>query len=127
MRNGAFGSPANMPDSLREREIQFKFESPLHEAVEAQKGAKWLEAKNLLADAIALDPSTAMDVDARKALRDTLIAVGVPAPWLRNKNEADKIIKRMNEKAEAQRKLDSLEQGSNIAANVSKAGQDATL
>ncbi|HET8728363.1 MAG TPA: portal protein, partial [Alphaproteobacteria bacterium] len=49
-RNGAFGSPYDMPRSLRGAEIQFRFESPLHDLIEQAKGQKWLEAKAIVAD-----------------------------------------------------------------------------
>jgi hypothetical protein len=38
-------------------DIQFRFESPLHDAIESEKSHKLLESKALLADAIALDPT----------------------------------------------------------------------
>src|SRR3546814_18833637 len=76
LRNGAFGSPMDMPRSLRGAETQFRFESPLHDALESEKGQKFLETKQLLAEAAPLDPLSVRMVDARKALRSEERSVG---------------------------------------------------
>jgi hypothetical protein len=42
-----------MPKALSGAEIHFMFKSPLHDAIEAQLGQKFLEGKALVADAAA--------------------------------------------------------------------------
>ena len=74
-RNGAFGSPMDLPKSLSGMETQFQFQSPLHDAIEAQKGHKFLEVKQLLEAAIAMDQKAAFTVDAVEALRDALAGI----------------------------------------------------
>lgn len=120
----AFGSPATWPRELSNMEIEFRFESPLHDVIEQQKGQKWLEAKSLMADAIALDPSSAFVWDSRFALRDALNSIGVPARWLHTEDEVEAAAEQQAQQAQAQQLLASLQQGSEAAANLAGAQKD---
>ncbi len=55
-RNGAFGSPYDLPKGLRGEDIQFRFESPLHDALEAEYAQIFIESKTLIQEAAPLDP-----------------------------------------------------------------------
>lgn len=123
-RNGAFGSPHDMPRSLRGAEIQFRFESPLHDLIEQAKGHKWLEAKAIIADAVALDPSTAAMLDAKLALRDVLAGIGVPAKWVRNETTVRQIEDQQRAAQEAEQLLGAMTMGSEAAANLAGAQKD---
>lgn len=123
-RNGAFGSPHDMPRSLRGAEIQFRFESPLHDLIEQAKGHKWLEAKAIIADAVALDPSSAALLDAKLALRDVLQGIGVPANWVRNETTVRQIEEQQRAAQESQQLLESMTMGSEAAANLATAQKD---
>ena len=123
-RNGAFGSPFNMPRSLRGAEIQFRFESPLHDLIEQAKGQKWLEAKAIIADAIALDPSAAALMDAKIALRDVLAGIGVPSKWVRNETTVRQIEEAQQAAQEAEQMLGAMQLGSEAAANLAGAQKD---
>ena len=108
LRLGAFGRPQDIPESIRGAEIRFKFESPLHEAIERRKGTKFLEAKQLTREAIELDPSTLPTMDARKALRDALNGIGVPAKWLRDEREIEQLAQQMQEEQQAQKAMEAM-------------------
>jgi hypothetical protein len=123
-RNGAFGSPLDWPKKLRGVEIDFRFESPLHDAIEQQKGQKWQEAQGLLSSALALDQDTGFILDAKTALRDALAGVGVPALWLRDEQEVQAMTQQRAQQQQQQQMLASLEQGSNAAANFAGASKD---
>jgi hypothetical protein len=123
-RNGAFGSPYDMPRSLRGAEINFRFESPLHDLIEQAKGQKWLEAKAIVADAMALDPSAADLMDARVALRDVLKGIGVPALWTRSESVVNDMSNQRQEQQAADQLLATMEQGSTVAANLAGARKD---
>jgi len=121
VRNGAFGSPADWPRAMAGMEVDFKFESPLHDIIEQEKAQKWIEAKTLLADAIALDPSAAFLVDGQTALREALLAMGTPAEWINDEDEVNAAAKAY---AEQQRQADLIEQvktGSEAVRNLSQA------
>jgi hypothetical protein len=123
-RNGAFGSPFDMPRSLRGAEIQFRFESPLHDLIEQAKGQKWLEAKAIIADAITLDQSSAALLDAKLALRDVLKGIGVPSEWVRNETTVRQIEEAQQSAQEAQQMLGAMQLGSETAANLAGAQKD---
>lgn len=123
LRGGAFGSVADMPQSLRGQDIEFRFESPLHEAIERQKGQKFMEAKALLADTLALDPTAGAHIDIRTAFRDVLSSIGVPAKWMHSETEADEIIAAQQEKTAAAELLQTMGAGAEVATTIGEAGQ----
>src|SRR5262249_35280264 len=51
MRAGGFGSPDDIPESIRGADIRFKFQNPLYESIERKKGNAFQEAKAMLAEA----------------------------------------------------------------------------
>lgn len=133
-RHGAFGSPLDMPKSLRgggifkfEDILQFQFESPLHDAIEAAKGAKFIESGQYLAAAMQLDPSAGAMVDVKAALRDVLQGVKVPATWVRNEVTVQQIDDQQAAQAQAQQALATMQQGSEVVGNLASAQKDAAM
>ena len=122
MRAGAFGSPTEIPEELRGAEIEFVFESPLHDAVDRQKGQRFIEASEMLATAAQLDPSAGMVVDATVALRDVLSAIGVPAAWQRSELEVKEIQAQQQQAQEAAQQMAVMQQGADVAKSLSDAG-----
>lgn len=120
-RNGAFGSPSNWPRELLDSEIEFRFESPLHDAIEQQKGHKLMEVKTMLADAAAIEPTAIGLVDFGRALRDAMEGIQVPAEWMRSEDEFAKFQASQEQAAAAQQMLGSMETASNVAKNLSQA------
>lgn len=116
-RAGAFGRPDQVPRSIQGAGIKFTFESPLHEATEKQKVGQFMEAQQILAAAVNLDPTTAFIVDGQKATRETLEAV-VPNGWLKKEEDVEKDLKQQQADANTQQMLDQMEQGSTIAKNI---------
>lgn len=123
MKAGAFGSVEDIPQSIRGKDIGFRFESPLHDAIERQKGQKYMEAKAILADAVALDPSALAHFDSTEALRDVLTSIGMPAKWLRSEDEAAEIVQGQQEQAQAQELLATMQQGADVAKTAGEASQ----
>ena len=124
-RNGAFGSPQDMPQSLSGQNIQFQFQSPLHDAIEAQKGQKFMEMQQMIAAAMQLDQTVAALPDTVEILRDVLDGIGVPAKWVRGDAEVKQMMDQQKQQAQGQQMLAGLEQGSNIAKNLAQAGPPA--
>jgi hypothetical protein len=121
-RHGGFGDPRSWPKQLQGAEIEFTFESPLHDAIEQQKGQKFQEAQALIGAAIALDPSTAFLPKTEFMLRDALLGIGAPAAWMNS--EAYVKEQKANQQAmlAQQQKLASIEQASNAAKNIGQSG-----
>lgn len=123
LRAGAFGPVSEIPDSLRGREIGFRFESPLHDAIERQKVERFTEVKAIVADTVALDASIAAEVDVKTAFREAIQATGAPAKWLRSPEEADEIIAAEKEAQATQQLLETMGQGAEVAKTMGEAGQ----
>lgn len=124
-RHGAFGSPQDIPKPLRGADVGFRYESPLHDAIEQQKGVKFMEFSQLIATAIQLDPAVAHLPKAKDILRDVADGVRIPAKWLRSETEVQDIERRMAQDAEQQRAIDSLAQGAAISKDLGAARKDA--
>lgn len=128
LRNGTFGDPRNFPRMVREamvgQALQFRFESPLHDAIESQKGHKFLEMKQLIAEAVAMDKTAAALPDAPAALRDALNGIGVPAAWIRSETTVEQIRAAEEAAAKAQQTLAAMQQGADVAATLAVASKD---
>lgn len=120
-RAGAFGSELDMPKIIRASGVQFQFESPLHDAIKAQKGHKFLEVSQLIAQAVALDKSVVNLPDAKVALRDALDGIGAPAKWVRSEAQVEEMDKKQAQDAAAQAMLASMQTGSEISKNLGDA------
>lgn len=120
MRLGAFGAIDAIPEQLRGADVTFQFESPLHDAVEREKGQRFLEAQQMLAGAAAIDPDVTDIVDVSIAARDVLESIGVPSKWTRTDDEAKTIAKARAQQIQAQQALTSMQQGANIAKTMSQ-------
>lgn len=121
MENGAFGAPQDIPESLRGKDVEFKFESPLHEAIESQKGQVFVQSQELIRAAAEMDQSVTAIPDIRSALREALEGIGVPAAWVNSKDVEQQIISEQQEAQRQQAELDQLEQGARVARDASQA------
>ena len=88
MQNNMLGSPYDIPPSLRNRETEFKFESPLTESENEEIAQRYAKTRQMLADAIELDPSIGHDINLSEAIRDAVRGIGAPASWLTDPEEA---------------------------------------
>lgn len=122
MKNGAFGNPQSLPESLHGGDITFRFESPMREAVERTKGQRFMETKDIIASAMEMDPKVGFIVDASKAVRDALEGMGSPAIWRRSTKDADAMVAKAEQEIEAQKMLAIAQQGADVAKTASEAG-----
>lgn len=120
-RRGAFGSPMDIPHSLAGMETQFQFQSPLHDAIDAQKGHKFLEVKQLLDAAIAMDRKAAFAVDAVEALRDALQGIKAPAAWMRSEVQVKQMADQQQQMEQTQQLLDTMQKGADAAKTTGEA------
>jgi len=123
MRVGVFGSPRDIPPSIAKVGIEFEYVSPLHDAIDEQKGQKFLESKALLAEAIDVDPGAAYVLDTRSALRDAMEGVGVPATWMRSKDDVEDMVEDEAESMEQQAQLEQMVQSSEVVKNLGQGSE----
>lgn len=123
-RGGAFGSPFDMPASLQGARVTFRFMSPLHDAIDAQKAQKFVEMGALLAEAVNMDPSAANMPDAKVALRDALAGSGVPQKWIRSEVQVATIEAQQKQEIDAQQLLANMQAGAKATADLAKASKD---
>lgn len=123
MLNGAFGSREDIPESVRGQEVSFRFESPLHDAVERQKGQKFMEASGLIAQAMPLEPTVKSHLDVTTAFRDALMSVGVPPKWMNSEQEAQELIEQEQQAMQQQALVEQVAQGAEAAKLAGEAGQ----
>jgi hypothetical protein len=124
-RAGGFGSPMNWPKKLQGSEIEFTFESPLHDIIEEQKGQLFQNSSALIAAAIGMDPGAAALPKVEVMLRDALLGIGAPAKWLNTEAQVDDEKARMAQAQAQQQKLAAIEQASNAVKNIGASGMVA--
>lgn len=124
MRHGAFGPLDRMPRELRGVEVQFRFESPLHEAQDAMKVQKLIEAKQAIGLMLDVDPSVKYVLDANYSVRDALLGARVPARWQRPQEEAQAMQENDQRMQAVAAALSAAQQGSTVAANLASAQSD---
>lgn len=110
----------SIPRELQGQDIEFAFESPLRDATEKVKIGQYLEAQQILAAAIQLDPGVALIVDNDKATREVLGAA-VPAAWLRSQADVDKMKAQQAAQAQAQQLLGMMQAGADVAKTIKEA------
>lgn len=115
LNNGAFGNLKKLPESLRGKELEFKFESPLTDAVEKEKGQIFLQLGQMLATTIEVDPSTRHIVDFRAAFRDTLDGIGVPHKWTNSEDDVIEAVEVEQQMAEMQQAIAQIGEGAQAA------------
>lgn len=123
LNEGAFGPLDKIPESIAGSEITFDFESPLNEMLERKKGQTFLEAKAMVTETMAVDPSAVYTIDWKETLRDVLGGIGAPEKWLRSKEEAEQDAEADRMKAEAAQMLEGMKAASDVTANLGPAAE----
>lgn len=123
MHEGAFGSPDTIPPEIAGSDVTWRFESPLAEMMERQKGQQFLEAKAMIAEATAIDPTAPMIMDFGATLRDVLSGIGSPTKWLRSPADVDAMKAQEKAKQDAAVLLAGMQQGADVAEKLGNASQ----
>ena len=122
MRNGAFGPIEDIPASLRGQDVEFRFESPLHDAEDEEMPYRLQTSANILALAAQLDPAAQYNFDAVTALRDALNAVA-PATWVVPEKELAQQVEQYRNQQSVQNMGEVIAGGAQAAQEVGKASQ----
>lgn len=110
----------SVPKELQDQDIDFSFESPLRDAIEKIKVGQFLEASQILATAVQLDPSISLMLDNKKATRDVLGAV-IPSAWLRTEADVDAMAKQQQQQQQTQQLLATMQAGADVAKTIKEA------
>jgi hypothetical protein len=119
---GAFGGLRDMPASLRGQDIRFRFESPLTEIIDAQKGQKLGNAKQLLAQVADVAPESAHVVDWAAAYRDALEGMRTPMAWINSPEMSRALGDAQKQAAQQQALLQGMQQAADVADTLGSAG-----
>ena len=125
LRAGAFGSVQNLPKDLRGAAIEFKFVSPLHDALDRQRGQAFMEARAMLLEAAEIDPSVVPVLDAKVALREALVGIGTPAKWLRSESDVAQIEAQAVQRQQQQLAIEQAQGVAQAAKTAGEAGRAA--
>ena len=125
MRAGAFGSIQDIPAELQGQEVRFKFTSPLHDAIDRKNASTFLEAKDLITQAMELDPDQQFHMDVTTALHDALTGIGLKAEHHRSHREMMDIKAEQQEQRDAQMALEAAESGGRTMRDMAQAEQAA--
>lgn len=116
-----------MPETLADKEIKFKFRSPLADLADQAEAEAYIETRDrILGPAMQVDPAQAEQVDFTRATRDAMRASGWKAKWFKPVEAVDQARAQMQQQQEAQQVVDEIAQGGAVAEQTGK-GLDALL
>lgn len=126
MAEGAYGPPEylleRMPAELRGREVEFRFENPLRDAMEQEKVAAFQAAMEMTGAAAQLDPKAVTNFNVQKAHRDVLGTVR-QSHWIYSEEEQRALLARLEQARQEQQVMAALEQGAKSAKDMGAAVQ----
>ncbi len=120
----SFGPPEEFPRSVQGDETVFRFDSPLSDAAERQKGQLFLEAKAMVQQAMEMDPATGAMIDFRVALRDAMAGKRIPAKWTRDEEAVEAHAQQLTQAQQAQQQIAMAQQAGQAGQDLGKAGQE---
>ena len=121
MRLGTFGPTEEVPEELLEQEITFRFESPLHDAIERVEAETFVESTELILAATELDENAGAVLDVIKSLRGALKGIGQKEENLRSEDEFEAIADERRQARETAEALATAQQGADVASTLENA------
>lgn len=119
---GFMGTPDEIPQSLRGRELKFKFKSPLQEADDRIKAETLVQGIGVIGQVAQVDQSAPAILSAKKALRESLRGIGFAEDWMNSEKEMEAQARADQEAAQMQQMMAMAGQGAAIAETAGKAG-----
>lgn len=118
--NGAFPLDS-MPDSLQDREIKFKFRSPLDELAEQNEAEIYIDVRDrIIMPAAQIDPAQLENVDWTEATRDAMRSSGFKAKWFKPREAVDEAREKQQQKQEAAETMEEVGAAGQIAEQAGK-------
>ena len=120
---GAFGSTLDVPKSLLEAEVEFKFESPLHDSIEEMKASRFVQAAELLRTAVELDASATVNLNVDVALREAFEGIKVNPEWMPSEEEVIYQKQQIKQQNDTMNQLEAAKQATEVMGNAGQATQ----
>ena len=120
MRLGTFGPIEEVPEDLIDQDITFRFESPLHDAIERMDAETFIESTELISAAIELDENAGAVLDVVKTLRGALKGIGQKEENLRSEEDFEAIAAERVEAREVAEALALAQQGADVAKTANE-------
>jgi hypothetical protein len=121
---GAFGSPNDIPRTLRGQGVEFKFRSPLHDAEGREKSGKLMEIVQMLEPLAMVDPTVGVHVDVHAAFRDALEGMGISNTWIVGEEEAAAAREAQQMEQEMAKAMEAASSMAQTAETAGRAGQE---
>ena len=116
-----------MPQSLQDRELKFKFRSPLDELVEQNEADTYVDVRDrIIMPAMQHDPSLAEIADWEQATRDAMRSAGWQAKWFKPKEAVGQARQQQAEKQQAAELAEQVSMAGQVAQEAGK-GVDALM
>jgi hypothetical protein len=120
-----------MPRTLSERDVEFRFRSPLDELAEQTEADAFIDVMTRIVAPVAqINPIEMEDIDLTGAKRDAMMALGWKAKWLKPREEIEQKKLEMARKAEMQQAMEeamsagqAAEQGGKGASAIAEADE----
>lgn len=122
LRAGGFGPLEDIPQGIRGSNTAWRWESPLHQAIEMNKRGQMMEAVESAAVAAKLDPTAPRMIKGKIMLRDVLNA-RVPQKWLASEEEMEDIAAQGDQEQAVQAALAGAQGVAAVAEQAGKAGK----
>lgn len=114
-----------MPESLQNKDIKFKFRSPLDELAEQNEADIYLDVRDRIwAPAVQLDPSLAEIADMEESTRDAMRSAGWKSKWFKPKEAVMQARQAQAEKQQAAAMMQELSAAGQVGEQVGR-GVDA--
>ena len=123
MRNNAFGPMDDLPIEMQGQDIQFKFESPLHDAIEREKAQVFNESRAIVMAAAEIDPTAVHNWNAVKASRAAMEGIRTPSEWLRDEKEVEELVQAQREMITADKQNQQAQEEARVVQEEAAATQ----
>ena len=107
MNAGFMGSVYDIPESLQDSDVQFKFESPLSQSEEEERAQQWQQTAQALASAAEFDPGVVANVNFDVAVREAIVGTGAPQTWLTDIEQLEQGREEISQRRAAQMALET--------------------
>jgi hypothetical protein len=116
----AFGPKGDVPESLSNADVEFRFESPLIEARDQELARTFMDTKALIVEAMALDPGSQYVLNTDTALREAIRGRQAPATWMRTPEDAAGEVQKAQQRLEGQKAMQDVAMGGAAAEQAGR-------